>query len=139
MQAIVRHHASSAFLSLGESRFFLPTVQNEEQLHRVLYHLTKVQADLTKPVEQVVLHDGSIAQATSLLYITSNLTHEWIDSIQKTASNLRVCTCFVIKKKHGKSWREENALNQYARSRGIHVHNVTKDRFAQAFLEVKRS
>ena len=29
LQAIVRHQASSAFLSLGENRFFIPTVQSE--------------------------------------------------------------------------------------------------------------
>jgi len=139
MQAVVRHQASSAFLSLGENRLFLPSVQTEEQLQRVLYHLTKVQADLTKPVEQVVLLDGALAQATSLLYITSRLTHEWIDSIQKTAGNLRVCTCFVVKQKNEKSLKEEISLYRYARSRGIQVHNITKDRFAQAFLEVKRS
>lgn len=139
MQAIVRHHASSAFLSIGESRLYIPAVQSEEQLQRVLYHLTKVQADLTRPVEQVILTESTLAQATSLLYITSNLTYEWIESIQKATQNLRVCTCFVIKQKEMKLSSDENLLNQFAASRGINVHVITKDRFAQAFLEVSRS
>lgn len=139
LHAIVRHQASSAFLSLGENRLFIPAVQSEEQLQRVLYHLTKVQADSPKSIDQVILHDGALAQATSLLYITSNLTYEWINSIQKTASNLRVCTCFVVRQKNEKSLREENSMHQYAASRGIHVHIITKDRFAQAFMEVNRS
>lgn len=139
MQAIVRSQASSAFLSIGDTRFYVPTVQGEEQLHRVLYHLTKVQADLKKPIEQMILNDLSIGQATSLLYITSNLTYEWIDSIQKTASNLRVCTCFLVRDKELKLKREESSLHQYAASRGIAVQVITKDRFAQAFLEVNRS
>lgn len=139
MQAIVRSQASSAFLTIGDTRFYVPTVQGEEQLHRVLYHLTKVQADLKKPIEQMILNDLSIGQATSLLYITSNLTYEWIDSIQKTASNLRVCTCFLVKDKELKLKREESSLYQYAASRGIAVQVITKDRFAQAFLEVNRS
>lgn len=139
MQAIVRSQASSAFLTFGDTRFYVPTVQGEEQLHRVLYHLTKVQADLKKPIEQMILNDLSIGQATSLLYITSNLTYEWIDSIQKTASNLRVCTCFLVKDKELKLKREESSLHQYAASRGIAVQVITKDRFAQAFLEVNRS
>ncbi|WP_313893485.1 DUF58 domain-containing protein [Psychrobacillus sp.] len=139
MQSIVRHHASSAFLSIGGSRLYIPAVQSEEQLQRVLYHLTKVQADLTRPVEQVILTESALAQATSLLYITSNLTYEWIESVQKVTQNLRVCTCFVIKEKETKLSSEENALNQFAASRGIHVHVITKDRFAQAFMEVSRS
>ncbi|SES38840.1 DUF58 domain-containing protein [Psychrobacillus sp. OK032] len=139
LQSIVRHQASSAFLSLGENRFFIPTVQNETHLQRAMYHLTKVQPDLTKPIEQVILHDGALVQATSLLYVTSNLTYEWIDSVQKTASNLRVCTCFVVKQKDGKLLKEEQVMHQFASSRGIRVHTITKDRFAQAFMEVTRS
>lgn len=139
LQAIVRHQASSAFLSLGENRFFIPAVQSEEHLQRALYHLTKVQPDLTKPIEQVVLHDAALMQATSLLYVTSNLTYEWIDTVQKTASNLRVCICFVVKQKDGKLSKEELAMHQFASSRRIEVHIITKERFAQAFLEVSRS
>ncbi|TQR19629.1 DUF58 domain-containing protein [Psychrobacillus vulpis] len=139
MQSIVRHQASSAFLSIGETRVYIPAVQSEEQLQRVMYHLTKVQADLSKPMDQLILNDSAIRQATSLLYITSNLTYEWLDSIQKTVDNLRVCTCFVVKQKEMKLPKEESSLHQYAASRGIDVHILTKDRFAQAFLEVSRS
>ena len=70
-------------------------------------------------MEQVILHDGALAQATSLLYITSNLTYEWIDSVQKTASNLRVCTCFVVKQKDGKLLKMNKSCTRYAASRGI--------------------
>lgn len=139
MQAIVRHQASSAFLSVGESRMFLPEVQTDQHLQRVLYHLTKVKDDLTKPLEQVILHDPSLTNATTLLYVTSNLTYEWMDSVQKNATNLRACTCFVIKAKTEKTTSEENAMYKYATSRGFQVQSITKDRFAQAFLEVKRS
>lgn len=139
MQAIVRHQASSAFLSVGEDRMLLPEVQTEQHLQRVLYHLTKVKDDLTKPLEQVILHDQSLSNATTLLYVTSNLTYEWMDSVQKNATNLRACTCFVIKTKTEKNTSEENAMYKYAASRGFQVQPITKDRFAQAFMEVKRS
>lgn len=139
MQAIVRHQASSAFLSLGEDRFFMPNVENEVQLHQVLYHLTKVQPDLNKPIEQVISHDPALVQATSLLYITSELTIEWIDGIKRNAGNLRTCRCFVVKNRNDKPTTNENSLFQYAKSRGVDVHNITKDRFAQAFMEVNRT
>ncbi|SDN70057.1 Uncharacterized conserved protein, DUF58 family, contains vWF domain [Psychrobacillus sp. OK028] len=139
MQAIVRHQASSAFLSVGSERMFLPEVQTDQHLQRVLYHLTKVQDDLTKPLDQVFLHDKSLSNATTLLYITSNLTYEWMDSVQKNATNLRACTCFVINSKTEKTTREQNAMYKYAASRGFQVQTITKDRFAQAFLEVKRT
>lgn len=139
MQAIVRHQASSAFLSLGESRYYMPAVQTEEQLHRVLYHLTKVDADMKKPMEQVLQGESALANATSLLYITSNLTYEWINCMLRTANNMRACTCFLVKSKNGKLSKEEQSLHQFAVSRGIEVQVITKDRFAQAFLEVNRS
>ena len=50
MQAIVRHQASSAFLSVGEDRLFVSAVQSEEQLQRVLYHLTKVTCRFKKSI-----------------------------------------------------------------------------------------
>ena len=50
MQAIVRHQASSAFLSVGEDRLFVPAVQSEEQLQRVLYHLMKVSSRFNKAI-----------------------------------------------------------------------------------------
>lgn len=139
MQAIVRHQASSAFLSVGTERMFLPEVQTDQHLQRVLYHLTKVQDDLTKPLDQVFLHDQSLSNATTLLYITSNLTSEWMDSVQKNATNLRACTCFVVKSKAEKNTREQDVVYKYAASRGFNVKTITKDRFDQAFLEVKRS
>lgn len=139
MQAIVRHQASSAFLSIGENRLFIPVVQSETQLERVLYHLTKVQADIPKPLDQILVNDTALVHATSLLYVTSNLTYEWIDSVQKKANNLRVCICFIVKEKDLKQTQLEQALYKYAGSRGISVHVITKDRFAQAFLEVNRS
>ena len=138
LQSVVRHQASSAFLSIGEDRVFFQTVENEGQLQQSLYHLTRVQPDLTKPMEQVVVGDPAIAQATSILYITSSLTYEWIDSIQKAAGGMRACRCFVVKSKDEKLSKEETSIYHYARSRGIHVHTITKDRFAQAFMEVKR-
>ncbi|PZX04496.1 uncharacterized protein (DUF58 family) [Psychrobacillus insolitus] len=139
MQAIVRHQASSAFLSVGEDRLFVPAVQSEEQLQRVLYHLMKVSADLKNPLEQVILHDVAISQVTTLLFITSNLTHEFLHSVQKAASNLRVCICFVVKGKEEKLLPNEQSIHQYAESRGIRIHVISKDRFSQAFLEVSRS
>ena len=139
MQAIIRHQASAAFLSVGEDRLFLAEVQTDQHLQRLLYHLTKVKDDLTKPLEQVILHDQSLANATTLLYVTSNLTYEWMDSVQKNATSLRACTCFVVKTKNEKTSGEENALYKYAASRGFKVQTITKDRFAQAFLEVNRS
>ena len=138
LQSVVRHQASSAFLSIGEDRVFFQSVENEGQLQQSLYHLTRVQPDLTKPMEQVVVGDPAIAQATSILYITSSLTYEWVDSIQKAAGGMRACRCFVVKSKDEKLSKEETSIYHYARSRGIHVHTISKDRFAQAFMEVKR-
>ncbi len=138
LQSVVRHQASSAFLSIGEDRVFFQSVENEGQLQQSLYHLTRVQPDLTKPMEQVVVGDPAIAQATSILYITSSLTYEWVDSIQKAAGGMRACRCFVVKSKDDKLSKEETSIYHYARSRGIQVHTISKDRFAQAFMEVKR-
>jgi len=139
LQAVVRHQASAAFLSVGEDRFYFPAVQSEEQLQRSMFHLAKVLPDLKQPVNQVLLKDAAMSSATSVLLITGNLTPEWIDSILKSAKNLRVCTCFVVVKKGAKLSKKDITVHQLARSRGMVVHVLSQDHFANAFTEVGKS
>ncbi len=139
LQAVVRHQASAAFLSLGASRHYFPSVQGEDQLQRTMFHLAKVTADLTQPIEQILPNDPALSNATSVLFITGNLTAEWVDAIPKSAKKLRLCTCFVVVKKGTKMSKKDIAVHQLARSRGMVVHVLSQDHFANAFTEVGRS
>ncbi|MFX3672827.1 MAG: DUF58 domain-containing protein [Paenisporosarcina sp.] len=139
LQAVVRHQASAAFLSLGANRYYFPGVQSEEQLQRTMFHLAKVTPDLKQPIDQILPKDSAMSSATSVLLITGNLTAAWIDAIPKSAKNLRVCTCFVVMKKGAKVSKKDMAVHQLARSRGMVVHVLSQDHFANAFTEVGKS
>lgn len=139
LQAVVRNQASAAFLSLGANRFYFPAVQSESQLQRTMFHLAKVSPDLKQPIEQMLTKDSAMSNATSVLLITGKLTSSWIESIPKSAKNLRVCTCFVVVKKGEKLSRNDITMHQLARSRGMVVHVLSQDHFANAFTEVGKS
>jgi hypothetical protein len=135
----VRNQASAAFLSLGAKRYYFPAVQSEEHLKRTMFHLAKVTPDLKQPIEQILPTDPAMSTATSVLFITGKLTANWIDAIPKAAKNLRVCTCFVVVKKGVKLSKQDITMHQLARSRGMVVHVLSQDHFANAFTEVGRS
>ena len=139
LQAVVRNHASAAFLSLGDNRFYLPAVQSEDQLRRTMFHLAKVEADLKQPIEKILPKDPAMSRATSVLLITGDLTAGLIESIPKAAKKLRQCTCFVVVKKGEKLTKQAMTLHQLARSRGMIIHVLSQDHFANAFTEVGRS
>lgn len=139
LQAVVRHQASAAFLSLGASRFYLSAVQSEDHLQRTMFHLAKVEADLDQPIEKILPKDPAMSSATSILLITGDLTSGMIEAIPKAAKNLRKCTCFVVVKKGEKLSKQALTIHQLARSRGMTVHVLSQDHFANAFTEVGRS
>jgi uncharacterized protein (DUF58 family) len=139
LQAVVRNQASAAFLSVGANRFYFPAVQSESQLQRTMFHLAKVSPDLKQPIGQILPKDSAMSSATSVLLITGKLTSNWIDAIPRSAKNLRVCTCFVVVKKGEKLSRNDIAMHQLARSRGMVVHVLSQDHFANAFTEVGKS
>lgn len=139
LQAVVRNQASAAFLSLGATRFYFPAVQSEDQLQRTMFHLAKVEADLNQPIEQMLPKDPAMSNATSILLITGDLTSGLIEAIPKSAKNLRQCTVFVVVKKGKKLSKQEMTIHQLARSRGMILHVLSQEHFANAFTEVGRS
>lgn len=139
LQAVVRNQASAAFLSLGATRFYFPAVQSEEQLQRTMFHLAKVEDDLAQPIEKLLPKDPSMSSATSILLITGELTTGLIEGIPRAAKNLRQCTVFVVVKKGMKLSKQALTVHQLARSRGMIIHVLSQDQFANAFTEVGRS
>ena len=139
LHAVVRNQASAAFLSLGATRFYFPAIQGEDQLQRTMFHLAKVEADLKKPIEQILTKDQAMSKATSVLLITGDLTAGLIEAIPRAAKNLRQCTVFIVVKKGKKLSRQELTMHQLARSRGMILHVLSQDHFANAFTEVGRS
>ncbi|MCZ8538535.1 DUF58 domain-containing protein [Paenisporosarcina quisquiliarum] len=139
LQAVVRNQASAAFLSLGATRFYFPAVQSEEQLQRTMFHLAKVEADLAQPIEKLLPKDPGMSSATSILLITGELTPALIETIPRAAKNLRQCTVFVVVKKGVKLSKQALTVHQLARSRGMIIHVLSQDHFANAFTEVGRT
>jgi len=136
LKSIVRANSSVAYLSIGETRNYFPVIQTEEHLHRIMYHLTKVQADLEKPVEEVGNRELQKIQASSLLYVTSHLTIDMVKVIQRNVKHLNTCMCLVVTNKGEHPSPQEETAHQFARSKGFIVKRVSPDNFTTVFTEV---
>lgn len=139
LQAVVRNHASAAFLSLGATRIYFPAIQNEDQLQRAMFHLAKVEADLNQPIEEILTKDSAVSNVTSVLLITGDLTAGLIEAIPRAAKNLKKCTVFVVLKKGEKLSKQAVQMHNLARSRRMIVHVLSQEHFGNAFMEVGRS
>lgn len=138
LKSVVRANSSLAYLSIGQKRNYFPVVQTEEHLQRIMYHLAKVQSDLDKPIDQAVGRELQQMNTSSLLYVTSQLSIEMIQSIQRNAKNLSNCMCLVVASKGEILLEEDEQVHQFARSKGFVVKRVSPENFATVFTEVSR-
>ncbi|ANU26099.1 DUF58 domain-containing protein [Planococcus versutus] len=138
LKAVVQANSSLAYLSVGRNRNYFPLVQTEAHLQRVMYHLAKVQSDLDKPVVQAIGRELQQMNTSSLLYVTSQLSMEMIESIRKNAKNLSNCMCLVVANKGEIILEKDENVHQYARSKGFVVKRVSPENFATVFTEVSR-
>ena len=138
LQSIVRANSSLAYLSVGQNRNYFPLVQTEEHLQRVMYHLAKVQSDLDKPVDQAIGRELQQMNTSSLLYVTSQLSMDMVHAIRRNAKSLTNCMCLVLIKKGEPLLKEDEAVHQYARSKGFIVKRVNPENFSTVFTEVNR-
>jgi uncharacterized protein (DUF58 family) len=139
LKAIVQSHSSVAYLSIGRTHDYFPVIQTEEHLQRVMYHLTKVQPDLEKPVEDTVTQDLVQIKASSLLYVTSRLTMDMVSTIQRNVKHLNTCMCLVVINKGEKISSEDEVAHQYARSKGFIIKRIGPENFSSVFTEVSRN
>ncbi|MBT2569723.1 DUF58 domain-containing protein [Planococcus sp. ISL-110] len=138
LQSIVRANSSVAYLSVGRNRNYFPLIQTEEHLQRVMYHLAKVQSDLDKPVGQAIGRELQQMNTSSLLYVTSQLSMDMVETIRKNAKNLSNCMCLVVANKGESLLKEDEEVHQFARSKGFVVKRVSPENFTTVFTEVNR-
>lgn len=138
LQSIVRANSSVAYLSVGRKSNYFPLVQTQEHLQRVMYHLAKVQSDLDKPIDQAIGHELQQMNTSSLLYVTSHLSAEMIQAIQRNAKNLTNCMCIVVSNKGEPLLKKDEEVHQFARAKGFVVKRVSPENFATVFTEVNR-
>lgn len=136
LQSIVRANSAVAYLSVGNSRDYFPIVQTEEHLQRVMYHLAKVQSDLEQPPEQAVSRDLLQVNASTMIYVTSKLTIEMVETIQRHVKHLHTCMCLVVSNKGERISNEDETAHQFARAKGFIVKRVGPENFAAVFTEV---
>lgn len=136
LNASVRQQITMAFLSAGRNRVLFEATQTESQLQEVMFHLASVQDDLGDSVNHLYEQDRTLANAAQILFVTSELTTEWLDILTKVSRSSRACVCFVIRSKGQVMSTQEQAMEKLARTRGIRVITIAKEQFTEAFTGV---
>lgn len=139
LQSVVQSNSTVAYLSIGETRTYFPSVQSEAQLRQAMHHLMKVQDDLKIPLEKAVSKDLALSKTRSLLYVTGRLKPEMIETIQRNGQQIRTCLCLVVKGRGYKLSSQEEAVHQLARSKGFTVKVIGPENFGNVFTEVGRT
>ncbi|MGG0665813.1 DUF58 domain-containing protein [Viridibacillus arvi] len=136
LNASVRQQITMAFLSAGRNRVLFEAIKTESQLQEVMFHLASVQDDLGDSVNRLYGQDRTLANAAQILFVTSELTTDWLDILTKVSKSSRACLCFVIRSKGQVLSTQEKAMEKLARTRGIRVNTIAKEQFTEAFMGV---
>lgn len=130
------HQAGIGFVSTGSMRESYPIIQSEEQFKRVLTHLAKI-----KPTEDAAMtlpgdYKNGFQHGGSIILITGRPDWEFLESVVSNVMNARSIVCFTVIKKVSSMKGDLAEDIQYAKSKGIALHTVTKEQFSTAFKGV---
>lgn len=130
------HQAEVALMTTGLETALFPAIQTEEQLHQALVHLAKIKPIEAEKTVSLVDFGTEFQHGGGIVLITAQPDWRFMQSVLRTAKNVRSIICFVVMKGIGTTSLEiENAI-QLARSAGVIVHVLGKEQFREAFKEV---
>lgn len=125
VQTIVRGRGELSFVSTSIPTKVFPLIQSEKQLDQVMHHLAAV-----KSVENEHIYwQQNVKQIATLLYVTSTVSEELIDTIASVAKS---CICFVVAE-------EPPIVSPYAqRFKQIQIIYVNPKNYTHLFTEVMK-
>lgn len=139
LKEATNHKARIAFLSTGPEHVAFPVVESEEQFRRVLVHLAKL-----KPSGDILTGVPSDSRGVSqpggsTILITGSPDWPFLESVMGNVINTKSVICFVIVEKMTSVSSILMKDIQFAKSKGMAVHTVTKSQFSTVFKGVTRS
>lgn len=138
VRAILKKGAQTGLLTVSKDRDMFPIRGGEQQLQQLFYHLAKIEAQSSFPLDKVLESDVLFVQQTvSLMVVTANLNRLLMDKVSLIGQKKGALTLFLIKAFKEVPDETERSIMEFARARGVRVLLVHEGDFANSFLEVK--
>lgn len=130
------HQAELALVTTGLESSLFPFIHSEEQLHQALVHLAKIKPTAEDKTAPLVDFSTEFQYGGGIVLITAKPDWLLMQSVLRNAKNARSIICFVVVKENEQIDRAMENDIQSARSKGVLVHILGKERFKEAFQEV---
>lgn len=136
LQEASKHQAGLALMTTGSKPTLFPFIQSEEQLHSALVHLAKIKPDVTNEAELIVDIGVVSQQGGTTVLITGNPDWHLLQSVLRSSKNTGSIVCFAVVKNDDPKLKTVEEDIRVARSKGVIVHLVRRERFKDVFKEV---
>lgn len=137
VRAVLKKGAQTGLLTVSKERASIPIRGGEQQLQQVFYHLARIEAKASSPLEKVLELDSLFIQQTvSFMLVTAQLTKPLIEKSSFLGQRRGSITIFLIKGQKESPAEQERSLMAIAGARGVRVILVHEGEFAAAFSEV---
>lgn len=138
LKEAAKQHVGLAFMTAGAGGAVFPFIQSEEQLHRALVHLAKVQPTQEETVQLSPSRGDLLQHGGRVVVITGRLDESFVQTMLRNVGNAQSILCLLVAKRDDPKLLEMEAMIQSARSRGITVRVLEQEQFAQAFNGVAK-
>jgi uncharacterized protein (DUF58 family) len=133
LHTVLRKGTRTGLLTFSNEQAWFPIREGEQHLQQLFYHLAKIKAKSSLPIEKVMeLDRQSFQQTVSIIVITANLTHSLINKVsflgQKNDTNM----IFFIKGEHEPLTKIERSLIYRAELHRVRVVLIHEGSFAKA-------
>ncbi len=136
LKAASNHEAELALMTTGLESSLFPFIQSEEQLHQGFVHLAKIKPTGEDKVAPLVDFSTEFQHGGGIVLITGKPDWPFMQSVLRNAKNAKSIICFVVVQEHEAMSKELENDIQLAKSEGVIVHVLGKERFREAFKEV---
>lgn len=128
MTAALNQKEAVSFLGAGKHRFAVDEFQAARDLEKVMYYLATVEPESFHVNKYA--DDELLTSAHSLVLITSKLTYEWIELLDKQAKKGNQPVVYVVRPKNVKVFSEDIEIEKYAQSHHIKIIYTERTKFA---------
>jgi uncharacterized protein (DUF58 family) len=137
VRSILKKGAQTGLLTNSKERAAFPFRGGEGHLHQLFYHLAKIQAKCSVPLDRTLEAEKFFSQRSStLMIVTGQLTKALIEKASFFGQRKGTVTIFLLKDEKESPTQNDLSLKAAAHARGVRVILIHEGQFKAAFSEV---
>lgn len=137
VRSILKKGAQTGLLTNSKERAAFPFRGGEGHLHQLFYHLAKIQAKCSMPLDRTLEAEKIFTQQNiTLMIVTGKLSKALLEKASFFGQRKGKVTIFLLKDEKESPTTNDLSLKASANARGVRVVMIHEGQFAEAFSEV---